>query len=64
MEHDASGSAVLSHVSGSSCRSDRGTLDQLRTYATSNGVSASELAASLLETIAEDDLYNAVLNHD
>jgi hypothetical protein len=42
----------------------RGTLDQLRTYASSNGVSAIKLAASLLETIAEDDLYKAVLNGD
>ena len=38
------------------------TLDQLRTYASSKGVSAPRLAASLLEKIAEDDLYKAVLD--
>ena len=40
----------------------RGTLDRLRTYASSKGVSAQKLAASLLEKIAEDDLYKAVLD--
>jgi len=40
----------------------RGTLDQLRTYASSKGISGSRFAASLLEKIAEDDLYRAVLD--
>lgn len=40
----------------------RGTLDQLRTYASSKGVSGSRVAALLLEKIAEDDLYEAVLD--
>jgi hypothetical protein len=40
----------------------RGTLDRLRTYASSKGISASNFAASLLEKIAEDDLYEAVLD--
>jgi len=40
----------------------RGTLDQLRTYASSKGISGSRFAASLLEKIAEDDLYQAVLD--
>jgi hypothetical protein len=40
----------------------RGTLDRLRTHASSKGVSASKLAASLLEKIAEDGLYKAVLD--
>jgi hypothetical protein len=40
----------------------RGTLDQLRTYASSKGISGSRFAASLLEKIAEDDLYEAVLD--
>src|SRR5215216_3309112 len=39
-----------------------GTPDRLRTYASSNGVSAPRLAAWLLEKIAEDDLYKAVLD--
>src|SRR5215216_4480757 len=38
-----------------------GTLDRLRTYASSKGVSAPRLAASLLEKIAEDDLYKPFL---
>jgi IS30 family transposase len=38
----------------------RGTLDRLRTHASSKGVSAPKLAASLLEKIAQDDLYKAV----
>jgi len=40
----------------------RGTLDQIRTYASSKGISGSRFAASLLEKIAEDDLYQAVLD--
>jgi hypothetical protein len=40
----------------------RGTLDQLHTYASSKGISGSRFAASLLEKIAEDDLYEAVLD--
>jgi hypothetical protein len=40
----------------------RGTLDQLRTYASSKGISGSRFAASLLEKIAEDGLYEAVLD--
>jgi hypothetical protein len=40
----------------------RGTLDQLRTYASSKGISGPRFAASLLEKIAEDELYEAVLD--
>jgi hypothetical protein len=40
----------------------RGTLDQLRTHASSKGISGSRFAASLLKKIAEDDLYEAVLD--
>lgn len=39
-------------------------LDQLHQRATSMGVSVSTLAASLLEVIAQDDLYDAVLDTD
>ena len=39
-----------------------GTLDQIRTFASSKGVSGSRFAASLLEKIAEDGLYEAVLD--
>jgi hypothetical protein len=40
----------------------RGTLDQLHTHASSKGISGSRFAATLLEKIAEDDLYAAVLD--
>jgi hypothetical protein len=36
---------------------ERDTLDQLRMHAIANGTSVSILAASLLEKIAEDELY-------
>src|SRR3974390_2308254 len=38
--------------------------DQLHHYATLMGFSQSELAADLLKTIIQDDLYNAVLDRD
>ena len=40
----------------------RATLQHLRTQATAKGVSDSEFAAALLEKIAEDDLFAAVLD--
>jgi hypothetical protein len=40
----------------------RKTLNQLRTRAVSKGVSGPRFAAALLERIAEDDLYEAVLD--
>lgn len=39
-------------------------LDQLHQRATLMGVSASTLAANLLEAIVQDDLYDAVLDKD
>lgn len=40
----------------------RGTLERLRKHAKSKGLSDDALIATLLEKIAEDDLYEAVLD--
>jgi hypothetical protein len=37
-------------------------MDQLQIRATSKGVSGSKYAATLLEKVAEDDLYEAILD--
>ena len=42
----------------------KSTFDQLHQHATLMGISESELAADLLKTIIQDDLYNAVLDRD
>jgi hypothetical protein len=40
----------------------QGTMDLLEIRATSKGVSGSKYAATLLEKVAEDDLYEAILD--
>jgi hypothetical protein len=40
------------------------TVDQLRQRAAEKGISGSRLAANLLEAIARDGLYEAVLDDD
>ena len=42
----------------------KATFDRLHQHAALMGISESELAADLLKTIIQDDLYNAVLDRD
>jgi hypothetical protein len=40
------------------------TLNELRQVASSKGISGTELAATLLQKIVHDDLFNAILDDD